>query len=448
MNTPIFDFIKDYTDKKTVRFHMPGHKGSGRLGVESADITEIKGADSLFEADGIISDSENNAAELFGTQKTFYSAEGSSLCIRAMMSLSMSYAEENGFERRVLAGRNAHKAFISAAALLDFEIDWLYSENGYLSCTVTPEMLEERLSDNSKKPAAVYITSPDYLGNISDIKGLSEVCRRYGVLLVVDNAHGAYLKFLPESLHPMDMGADLCCDSAHKTLPVLTGGAYLHIGKSAPEFMAEQGKTAMSLFASTSPSYLILQSLDLANRYIADGYENKLKAFCVKVLNAKERLLKNGYSFCGSEPLKLTIDAKKYGYTGTELAEILRKSNMECEFSDPDFMVLMFSCEQEMELEKLTDVLLSTEKRSEILKMPPVLTEKKKILSVREAMLSLSEEIAVSGSVGRILAAATVGCPPAVPIVVSGEEIDENATEVFKYYGIDTVFAVKNKESK
>ena len=446
MKTPIFDFVKDYIQKETLRFHMPGHKGKGELSCEAFDITEIKGADSLFEAEGIIEESEKNASFLFGTRKTLYSAEGSSLCIRAMLCLAMQYAEENGLNKSVLAGRNAHKTFLSAAALLDFEIEWLYSEEDYLSLKICPETLEKKLS--RVKPAAVYITCPDYLGNLNDISEISRLCKKHGTLLLVDNAHGAYLKFLRKSLHPMDQGADLCCDSAHKTLPVLTGGAYLHIGKNAPEFMADNAKNVMSLFASTSPSYLIMQSLDLANRYISEGFKEKLDAFLIKVELAKQKLLEKGYTLCGDEPLKLTINAKKYGYFGTELAEILRENNMECEFSDPDFLVLMLTPEQDTELEKLTDALLLIEKKEEISEKPPVLTKKEQVLSVREAMLDLSEQICVKDSVGRILASASVGCPPAVPILVSGEKIDQNAVDAFSYYGIDKCFVVKTKESK
>ena len=143
MNTPIADFLERYADSEYVRLHMPGHKGIGAL--ERTDITEVFGADSLFEADGIISESEANASEIFGAH-SFYSAEGSSLSIRAMLYLVCLYAKEKGNIPTVLAGRNAHKSFISAAALIGFEVEWLYSgEGSYLSCNIAPAELDAKI---------------------------------------------------------------------------------------------------------------------------------------------------------------------------------------------------------------------------------------------------------------------------------------------------------------
>ena len=219
MNTPICDFVRSYADSRQLRFHMPGHKGMGTLGVEHLDITEIDGADVLYRADGIIKESEANASRLFGTALTKYSTEGSSLSIRAMLYLTVLYAKSIGQEPRILAGRNAHHTFMTAAALLDLQVDWLYPENweSLVPCKITAEYLD-RVLDHPDKPVAVYITSPDYLGNVADIAELSAVCHKHGVLLLVDNAHGAYLNFLPENRHPIALGADICCDSAHKTL--------------------------------------------------------------------------------------------------------------------------------------------------------------------------------------------------------------------------------------
>ena len=347
MNTPICDFVAQYAASQPLRLHMPGHKGKAVLGVERADITEIPGADVLYHPMGIILESEQNAAALFGTRRTVYSTEGSSLPIRAMLYLTALYAAGRGKHPMIAAGRNAHKVFITAAALLDVDVDWLYPENGgnLLSCEITPEGLEGYLKNARELPTAVYITSPDYLGNMADIAGLSRVCRKYGCLLLVDNAHGAYLNFLPESRHPMALGADLCCDSAHKTLPVLTGGAYLHISWSAPELFSQAADQAMALFASTSPSYLILQSLDKANEILPFQWRDSLSRAAGEWAAAKQQLFDAGYMLAGQELLKLTLRAKPYGYTGGELAGLLETKNIFCEFSDPDYLVLMLPVE-------------------------------------------------------------------------------------------------------
>ena len=289
----------------------------------------------------------------------------------------------------------------------------------------------------------MYVTSPDYLGNVLDIGKLAEVCHRHGVLLLVDNAHGAYLKFLPGSRHPMDQGADLCCDSAHKTLPVLTGGAYLHIRDKK---LAKQAKNALAIFGSTSPSYLILQSLDAANAILGDpAYTNKLMELCFLADGVRQQLNKHGISANhAAEPLKITIHPQMYGYTGTELADALRNSGIECEFADPDFLVLMLTpAITEEDLQRLVGVLTSLPCRKPIDTTPPLIGRPEKVLSIRNALLSPCETIQVSESEGRILAASSVGCPPAVPIVVCGERIDKNAIACFRYYSIDTCCVVQ-----
>ena len=177
MDTPILDFLKGYQLEGMARLHMPGHKGRGPLGVEGLDLTEIKGADSLYEADGIIAQSEENAARLFGSRRTFYSTEGSSQCIRAMLALALENRPA-GTAPIVLAARNVHKAFLYAAALLDLEVAWLWPEGGsrsVCSCPITAAGLEKALTDMETLPMAVYITSPDYLGGTADIAALAAV---------------------------------------------------------------------------------------------------------------------------------------------------------------------------------------------------------------------------------------------------------------------------------
>ncbi len=446
MNTPIFDFVNAYADRNGLRLHMPGHKGRGLLGMETLDITEIKGADSLFEAQGIIAQSEQNATGLFGTKATFFSTEGSSHCIRAMLFMVKLHALSLGKDPKILALRNAHKSFVTASALLNLEVDYLQAnaQNSYLSLEISEKVLEDHLKSSENPPTALYVTSPDYVGNTLEIATLARVCHRYGVLLLVDNAHGAYLRFLQPSRHPMDQGADLCCDSAHKTLPVLTGGAYLHIAQNAPDFFVQNAKTALSLFGSTSPSYLILQSLDLANRYLAQGYKIKLANLIAKLDALKEKLQKSGFVLWGNEPLKLTIAARYYGYEGNELAEYLRIFDIECEFSDPDILVMMFTPEiDNEELLHIEHALLTLPRGKKRLVLPPKSLSPLCVMSPAQAICAPSELVSIDQAEGRILSAPTVACPPAVPIVLCGERIEKDALAVFSYYGIQTVSVVK-----
>lgn len=426
---------------------MPGHKGNSFLGCESLDITEIDGADVLGSASGIIAQSENNASELFGSEHTFYSTEGSTLAIKAMLALIKRKAPISR-RTKILAVRNVHKAFIYACALLDIDAQWIYpAEFSHLcNCKISAEELDEALSVSDTLPDAVYITSPDYLGSIADIKGLSAVCHRYGIPLLVDNAHGAYLAFCSPSLHPLALGADMCCDSAHKTLPVLTGGAYLHISKNYSVNEAE-ARNMLSLFASTSPSYLTLQSLDLCNAYIANGYAQKLKDCTSRMNELKVSLASKGFDVEKSEALKLVISAKSHGYSGVELATHLRKFSIEAEYADRDILVLMatpeLSCSDFVRLERALDSLERKHMhRSEYLALPK---KPQRALSFREAILSESETVSTASAVGRICACPTVSCPPAVPIVMSGEIIDLDAIELMAYYGIKTVEIIKQK---
>jgi len=443
MKTPIFDFTEKYSESNVLRLHMPGHKGNGET--EKNDITEINGADVLYSAKGIIAESEKNAADIFGTAKTVYSAEGSSLSIKATVYMLNVYAKSLGKRPLVAAGRNAHKTFTSALGLTDTDVVWLCPRgNGIIGCDITPEYLEDFLKDSEELPVAVYVTSPDYLGKTADIGGLSRVCKKYGVLLAVDNAHGAYLKFTEPSRHPIDLGAELCCDSAHKTLPVLTGGAYLHISEVAPSFFTENAERAMSLFATTSPSYLILRSLDRVNPYLAEEFPRKLRDFAKSVEKLKAELTASGHTLYGDEPMKITLLPKAFGYTGEELAALLSKKSIECEFADRDSAVMMLSPEiTEAGLEKIRDALLSVTERAPITEKAPEPHLPKKAISVREALFSASELTDIEECVGKIAADVSVSCPPAIPIIVCGERFDEKTVETFKYYGITESFTVK-----
>ena len=437
ISTPVCDFVQDYVAHAPVRMHMPGHKGAGPLGIENADITEIDGAGELYAPGGIIADSEAQASALFSAP-TFYCTEGSSQAIKAMLLLARARVPA-GERLRVLAGRNAHRAFLSAATLIDFDVQWLYPAGGnpLHSCPVDPEEVDEALRMARCRCHAVYLTSPDYLGHMPDIAAIAEVCHRRGALLLVDNAHGAYLKFLSPSRHPMDLGADLCCDSAHKTLPVLTGGAYLHLRPGLCPDAAEV-KDALALFGSSSPSWLILQSLDACNP-VLESLPQALEPFLRKLRELKGELTRAGFTLVGDEPMKLTLCARPRGLTGDEMAQRLARLGIVCEYHDPDFLTLMPTpWNSEADLSRLRKALLSLPAGAPLPEpdLPPCRPEG--VLSPRQAAFAPKQTLPTEKCLGRVLASPALSCPPCVPVAVCGERIDAHVLKWLAYYGIDT----------
>ena len=465
MRTPVADFIDSYIARDGVRVHMPGHKGAGPLGVEVRDITEIAGADVLSESVGILGESQQNACTLFGTGATLYSTEGSSLAVKAMLYSVMMHwkhcVKEMEYSRPfILAARNVHRAMLDGCALLDLDLEFIRSgkAQGLCSAVVTAQEVEQSLKACGQLPAAVYLTSPDYLGVQSDIAAIAEVCHKYGTLLAVDNAHGAYLAFLEAGKHPIHLGADICCDSAHKTLPVLTGGAYLHLHENIVSEILDSARKGLTMFGSTSPSYLILQSLDLCNVYLEQKFCGELAECVEKVWQFKKAAGDRGLHIMEGEPLKIVIDTGASGYDGEEIAGELRefaccigerkRFGIECEFADHHTVVFMMSPQNGPEDWQMLYRWLD---RTRLLKPGKAFAPAKTLgeehavrrMTIREAVFAESEIIPVREAEGRILAQETVSCPPAIPIAVSGEEIDRNMIRVFEEYGIRDISVVK-----
>ncbi|MBQ5329754.1 MAG: aminotransferase class I/II-fold pyridoxal phosphate-dependent enzyme [Oscillospiraceae bacterium] len=426
---PISRFLEKYAESGILRAHMPGHKGKA----DPYDITEIKGADSLYEAEGIIAESERRTAALFGSYRSFYSCGGSTLCIQAML---MYLSRIKG--KRVLAARNCHRAFLNAAALLDLDVVWLPSgSKGFLSADIDTKELERALKEH--RPHFVYLTTPDYPGNILPLDDISETVHRYGALLAADNAHGAYLRFIGKNgipLHPLFHGADICCDSAHKTLPVLTGGAYLHIGENAKEPYDGCVKQMMSVFGSSSPSYLILRSLDefaYTDKSVTEAYFSEMH----RASESAKDILRRKYRLAGDEPGKISIFAPSAGYTGNELGELLRKRGIECEYSDSIYTVLMITGLDTESIGKIRDILMEIPVKEPF---DPLftgeITRRRRAMSLREAFFAPSETVPIEKAPGRICSRAVTVCPPGVAFVTGGEVFDEKDMIFCRNYGI------------
>ena len=252
----------------------------------------------------------------------------------------------------------------------------------------------------------------------------------------------------------------MCCDSGHKTLPVVTGGAYLHLGANAPVQDKAAVRHALALFGSTSPSYLILQSLDQCNRVLSEGYPLRLMQCCGYLTRLRRELNEAAAAkYCPvplaleSEPLKVTLDAAALGLTGQELAGRLRSAQIECEYSDPRYVVLMFTPENPpQDFERLTAAVRSiAETIPGPIPVPEQTADGFRALeqslaahcAIRQAVFAPQEMIPAEQAAGRVCAIPTVSCPPAIPIVVSGEVVSPAAVELMKRYGIKTISVLR-----
>ena len=444
VSTPIYDYLMQYAHSNDLRMHMPGHKGKGLdhwlAAAYPLDITEIYGADSLFAADGIIAESEKNAAALFGAGATLYSAGGSTLCIQAML---MQMKREG---RTILAGRNVHRSMLNTCIMLDLPVRWMYPKDGMLlSGAISAQSVQFALA-NCKSPACVYITTPDYLGTIADIKAIAAVCARHNARLIVDNAHGAHLAFIEPSLHPIALGADFCCDSYHKMLPALTGAACLHCKNPAD---APPLRSAMAMFGSTSPSYLIMASMDLCNRYLDMQVRHDI-ATVARRLERMRNHLRNRFQFRQGDPFHICICAGKSGYRGTNLATWLMTKGIMYEYADADFVVLLCSPTTSLQdIETLQTVLEHCDLPRTVNPLQyeppksPILFAK---LPPYEAAAQPSEMVPISQAAGRICAMTQPPCPPAVPIAICGEVLDDAAVSLLLHYGVTEIAVIKEKK--
>lgn len=427
MNTPICDFLEKYTAENRLRLHTPGHNGEF-----PHDITEIDGSDSLFDSDlsgGIIGESEKIAAQLFGAKKTCYSCAGSTLAIQAGLAVLKSQGVKT-----IAASRCSHRSLAMAASLLQMNVKWLYPDE-FLSANVTYDAEAIRDAD------ALFITNVDYYGGTWKFVNP-------GIPALVDNAHGSYLRFVDKNIfgveyvHPLELGFPLiCADSAHKTLPVLTGGAYLHFSQGTNPSRA---KEMMSLFGSSSPSYLIMESLDRFNGMLTNNIQLVTNA-CLMVAELKERLTEAGVPLLKSDPLRVTVNAREYGMTGIEYADFLRQNGgIECELADKNKAVLLFSATttlEDCERAELAMKFVPTGTPLPAFEYPVVRATAD--MPMWEAMYAPCKTIPINSASGEVCAKLVAPCPPGIPIVMPGEIIDHNVIDALWAFGIENVTVVQ-----
>lgn len=436
--TPLLKAVTDYAASRNIRFHMPGHKGKAPFrmpgvysGVYPCDITELSAAGSLYsdDASGPFEQAEMLAAKAFGANATLLSASGATLCIQTLI---FSFCSD---PRPLLVDRHSHKSVFYAAAAYGKEICCIYPEfddQTGLYKGITAAAVEERLK--KQDVSGVFITSPDYYGTMSDIAKIAAVCKKKAVPLLVDNAHGSHLAFLKGGrLHPLKNGADASVDSAHKTLPALTGGAFLHI--CGPHFEKRHLKDIMSMLGSSSPSHLITASLDAARAY-GESFPEDFDLLEKRCSDLRKALTAKGIPCldeAGRDPLRIVADIGKSGFSARHAAKALEKEGIYSEMADERYLVLIpspFNKDKDFQLFLSAICSIIKEERlkqGENTVWQPQIGERR--ITMQQAIRCKRSRIPAEKAAGYVAAEVVCIYPPAAAIVLPGEVITPAAAE-------------------
>ena len=489
----LLERLTEYAGSDAYPFHMPGHKRreitdgipGGFPDPYGIDITEIDGFDNLHHAEGILKDAMDEAAAIYGADRSWYLVNGSTCGI---LSAVFATTENGG---KILTARNCHKAVYHAICLNRLEAEYLYPEeitefgiNGGIRAEDVRKALEKdamRCAGNSgdvrgknTKIQAVLITSPTYEGVVSDIRAIADAAHEYGIPLIVDEAHGAHLEYadqchsFPKSA--LEYGADIVIQSLHKTLPCFTQTAILHVkGKFVDQ---DRVSRYLSMFQTSSPSYLFMAGMERCIRYMdGDGrngmvrYEERLEHFMermegLQVLEVLDREICGKYrTVAGWDPSKIVVSTMRAeDFHGEELAETLRrKYHLEMEMTAPEYVIAMTSLmDTEEGFERLGTALLEIDgalrhcvepeqqkekgesKEKERCETPEV-TESKVLHPVRrmlicEAMDADTERTAFQDTVGKVSAEFVYLYPPGIPIIAPGEVFTDAIVEKIMAY--------------
>lgn len=429
----IYGALKKYKRLHAARFHMPGHKADRKrfpLFKDAAlDITELSFADCLENPDGLIAAAESDCAEILGAKRSFFLTDGSSSGIFAML-----YAVKRRGGKIVIA-RGAHKSVYNACAVLGIE-PYILKGNELDGIALPPAAAEiEDIFKKEKDVAAVLATSPDYYGNISDYAALRKICDRYGKLLLVDGAHGAYLKFDPDAAHRYaGEYADAWVDGAHKTLPTLTQGALLSVNR---EDLIPDLREGAGIFRTTSPSYPIMASIEYGVKYLSENGGQLIDAVKREFSLMKMRLKKRGVLFYeGSETLQFSVDFGGMGICPYLAEEQLEKRRIYPEMNDGRYILFYLSpltrTHHLARLERAIRRIAKMRSLKDTYDAKPEQVCGIKKFSYLAALAFRKESVPIAQAAGRIAARNAGATPPCFPVVVAGEQITEQAVELLK----------------
>lgn len=449
MMTPLYKALLDYINSDFSRLHMPGHKGQDIYRLNNLwrfDVTEINGLDNLLYSHGAIKQTEDLYKKIYNSNQTLISTQGSTLGIQIMLTAAL--LATNRKSNKIIIDRNIHVAAINTLALLDLDPIWIFADqviDDFLPGLISPENIENIILKNPEAKI-VFVTSPNYFGQVLDLKSIYEVCLKYDKFLLVDNAHGAHLKFISDKMHPTDCGCSCCCDSLHKSLPTLTGAALVHCLDDRLTFFL---KKAQRLYSSTSPSYLIMLSIDRLLEYINQYLISDYYKLLPKINNLKSLAKNLDFDILNEnmDPLKFVIGPGKFNCNGNEIVKVFRDFKIEIEYCNEYWVLLMFSMQSQDKdfnrieaalkyMSKFFNKLNKIDKKHDYLKENTSLFLKK-AMSIRDAVLSNSHKIKTIDANNKIIAESVITSPPCVPILVPGEIVSRETIDLLLDKNID-----------
>lgn len=437
-NLTISSMIDDYVSQKPVRFHMPGHGGIGTDGESNEyfqfDITENNKTDNLYTPNpsGSVDATLKLIERIYNSKASIISAHGATACLQAAI---FSCTVSKG--KKFILHRKCHVSVINALALCDCEGEYFYDIDD----------LKEKLSKEPNR--TVILTSPDYYGEMLDIRAYSALCRKFSSLLIVDNSHGAHLLWCTD-MHPILCEVDYCIDSLHKTTPALTGSAILHSNVASREMMLD----AIKLFVSTSPSYLIASSVDKAVRFMDTNGKDGLQQLIKNINIFSQEISAYGIfreTYEIYDPCRITLvsaDINGKGFDMRQLCAFLEDNNIVPEFASVekcvlipsvftswyDFEKLILAIKEFTAGAKTYDMLLQTEY--------PIA---KRATSFRNAVFSKKCRVSTTSAIGSISACAEYVYPPGIPIITPGDIIDEKIITALQRSGITSIDVIDEK---
>lgn len=443
---PLVESLRNYIEEETIPFHMPGHKmGRGFPpeiidNIVGMDVTEIPGTDNLHKAEGAIKEAQLLAAQAFGAKDTLFLVNGSTCGIHAMI-MSTCHAKD-----KLIVPRNCHKSVWGAMILADVKPVYImpeYDSFAQIPTQVSVDTVRECL-DRHPDVRGMVLVHPNYYGMASHIKEIAHILKSRGKILLVDEAHGAHFPFhpkLPQS--SKDAGAYMWVQSAHKTLPAFTQSAYLHI--NGDEHSKYKVKNILSLIESTSPSYMLMASLDYARYFMVKEGRTRLDNLLCSLEDLKAEFEREyGPNFFSDakwdevaclDGTRLVLDVRPFNMTGYEAEYYLRHMGIQAEMADMNHVVFICTVSDDMDmLNRLFNSLRSLADKGAVYKTVQIHTPifskiPKQIMSPKDAFYSIIDKVTLEDASGKICAGMVGAYPPGIPRFCPGELIDNEGIE-------------------